>query len=147
MIREYTPNDLEGTAQVWLRAGQAEYDYLKTFQALDETTSVDVFQRVIHETCKIWVYETNEEIIGFIAMDKNLIDRLYVDPSNQGKGVGSNLIIFAKDLHPDGLILKTHVKNKRARTFYEKRGFELVKYGLSPPPESMPDVEYHWNSD
>ncbi len=28
--------------------------------------------------------------------------------------------------------------------FYEKNGFIAEKYGISPPPESEPDVEYHW---
>jgi hypothetical protein len=27
---------------------------------------------------------------------------------------------------------------------YEGQGFVAVKYGLSPAPESAPDVEYHW---
>jgi hypothetical protein len=27
---------------------------------------------------------------------------------------------------------------------YEKHGFKAVKFGLSPPPESAPDVEYRW---
>jgi len=147
MIREYTHTDLTTTARVWLRSGQAEYHYLSAFQELDEARAIDVFRRLIQDRCKIWVYEINEEVIGFIAMDETLIDRLYIDPRNQSNGIGSKLIKHAKDLSPEGLILKTHVQNTRARSFYEKRGFKPVAFGLSPPPESMPDVEYHWNSD
>lgn len=129
---------------VWLRSGQAEYHYLSAFQALDETKAIEVFQRHIQDNCEIWVYEVDQEIVGFMAMDSNYIDRLYVDPKSQGKGVGSEFINYAKKLHPTGLSLKTHQQNKRACGFYEKRGFVAVGYGLSPPPESMPDVEYRW---
>ncbi len=144
MIREYTSTDLTDTANVWLRSGQAEYQYLHAFQELNEQKAIDVFRRFIQDRCKVWVYEINREIVGFMAMDASFIDRLYVDPNSQGKGVGSEFINHAKMLYPRGLSLKTHQQNKRACTFYEERGFVVVGYGLSPPPESMPDVEYHW---
>jgi ribosomal protein S18 acetylase RimI-like enzyme len=50
----------------------------------------------------------------------------------------------AQELSPDGLELHTHQENTKARRFYEKHGFEVVRFGVSPPPESAPDVEYHW---
>jgi hypothetical protein len=30
---------------------------------------------------------------------------------------------------------------------YERHGFKAVKFGTSPPPESAPNVEYHWRPD
>ena len=144
MIRAFVEADLESTSKVWLRSGRDEYHYLPEFQKLDEVKALDVFNRVIQANCQIWVYGTGKEIRGFMAMDKDLIDRLYVDPAYQRSGVGSLFINYAKELRPDGLILKTHQQNKRARAFYEKRGFRSVGFGVSPPPESMPDVEYRW---
>ncbi len=147
IIREYTPADLECTARVWRRSGQAEYDYLVAFQELDNKKATDVFRRVIQADCRIWVCEIENVIVGFIAMNENTIDRLYIAPEHQGKGVGSKLIDHAKELYPSGLSLKTHQQNKRACAFYEKRGFAPVGYGVSPAPESMPDVEYQWSGD
>lgn len=147
MIRKYTNADLASTAKVWLRSGQAEYHYLCAFQALDEAKAIDVFARIIQDQCTVWVYEKVDEIVGFMAMDENLIDRLYIDPPNQGQGIGSIFIEYAKSCYPAGLVLKTHEQNKRARAFYEKCGFKAVRFGLSPPPESMPDVEYQWSSE
>lgn len=144
MIREYTKADLSSASGVWLRSGQAEYHYLPEFQKLDDKSAKDVFSRFIQDKCKVWVFETNDNVIGFMAMDGNLIDRLYVNPVNQRNGIGSALIDHAKKLYPDGLTLKTHQQNKVARLFYESHGFNAVSYGLSPPPESMPDVGYHW---
>jgi hypothetical protein len=34
---------------------------------------------------------------------------------------------------------------ERARSFYERRGFRAVQFGVSPPPESEPDVRYAWD--
>jgi len=144
MIREYVETDLECTAKVWLRSGQNEYQYLPAFQKLDEAKAVDIFRRVIQDNCRVWIHESENEVSGFMAMDSNLIDRLYVDPAFQGAGIGSLFIDCAKKLCPNGLVLKTHQQNKRACAFYEKRGFRPVAFGLSPPPESMPDVEYRW---
>ena len=33
-----------------------------------------------------------------------------------------------------------------ALSFYEKNDFVAEKFGVSPEPESEPDVEYHWRA-
>ena len=54
------------------------------------------------------------------------------------------LIELAKTASPHGLELHTHQANQAARQLYEKHGFRAVRFGMSPAPECMPDVEYHW---
>lgn len=144
MIRDYVQADLESTVKVWFLSGQDEYHYLPQFQRLDEKKAVDVFRHIIEDRCKIWIHESDGQVNGFMAMDHDLIDRLYIHPAWQAKGIGSLFINHAKALCPNGLVLKTHQQNKRARAFYEKRGFRPVAFGVSPAPESMPDVEYRW---
>jgi ribosomal protein S18 acetylase RimI-like enzyme len=34
--------------------------------------------------------------------------------------------------------------NLNARAFYEKNGFNVVELGVSPAPESEPDLKYEW---
>ena len=58
--------------------------------------------------------------------------------------MGTALIERARALAPDRLSLHTHQKNDKARAFYEKHGFRAVRFGVSPAPESEPDVEYEW---
>ena len=77
-------------------------------------------------------------------MNKSYIDRLYVDPSAWRTGWGTHLVNVAKQVSSSGLELHTHQANAAARAFYERQGFQAVKFGISPPPESAPDVEYHW---
>jgi len=86
-------------------------------------------------------------VVGYLAMQDAYIDRLYVDPMEQRRGWGSRLIELAKRMHPMGLRLHTHQANHPARAFYERHGFRAVRFGVSPPPESAPDVEYAWRSE
>ena len=81
---------------------------------------------------------------GFLALAGSYVDRLYVLPARQRRGVGERLLAHAKSLAPHGLELHTHQKNGKARAFYEKHGFAAVRFGTSPPPENEPDVEYWW---
>jgi GNAT superfamily N-acetyltransferase len=81
---------------------------------------------------------------GFLAIQGSYIDRLYVLPDVQRVGIGAALIKRAMELSPTGLELHTHQRNMAARSFYEKHGFVSVHFGVSPAPESEPDVEYHW---
>ena len=67
-----------------------------------------------------------------------------VDPLHQRCGVGSALLDHAKSVSPSGLELHTHQQNLRALAFYGKAGFVPVRWGLSPPPECVLDVELHW---
>ena len=78
MIRRFEHQDTTATANVWFHPGSGldEYKYLPTFQSLDETKALDVFKTVIVKHCDIWVYETDSEIHGFLAMnDPDLYER------------------------------------------------------------------------
>jgi GNAT superfamily N-acetyltransferase len=144
MIRPYLPNDETAVVGVWHRAGLATYTFLPTWQSLTLETAARVFRDAILPNNKLWVCVDGSKIVAFMAMNGSLIDRMYVDPEEWGKGLGTRMIKLAKQLCPAGLELYTHVENHRARRFYEKHGFQAIKFGISPPPESAPDVEYHW---
>jgi GNAT superfamily N-acetyltransferase len=86
----------------------------------------------------------DERIVAYMAINGSYIDRLYVDPLEWRKGWGTRFVNLAKQLSPSWLECHTHQENHAARAFYEHNGFVAVKFGSSPPPESAPDVEYHW---
>ena len=57
------------------------------------------------------------------------IERIYVDPEMQGKGLGERLLDFcyeqAQLLKADSIWLSVWKKNPRAVTFYERCGYEI----------------------
>ena len=143
-IRPFEDGDEAAVIAVWHRSGRAAYQFLPTWQALTLERAGEVFRKVICPRCNIWVGTRHEHVVAFLAMAGSYIDRMYVDPAKWRKGWGTRLVLLAKTLHPDGLELHTHQENHAARALYEKHGFKAVKFGVSPPPESAPDVEYHW---
>lgn len=143
-IREYRDADEAEVAEVWYRSGKAAYTYLPTWQAMTLETARWVFGNIIRPKCRMWVGTLDGCIVAYLAMQGSYIDRLYVDPPEWRQGWGTRFIKLAKQLSPGGLELHTHQENLAARTLYERHGFKAIKFGISPPPESEPDVEYHW---
>jgi putative acetyltransferase len=107
----------------------------------------EYFRRAVVAEDQIWVYERDGIPLGFLAIQGEFIDRLYVDPVYHREGIGQALLMKARQLLPTHMWLYTHVANKMARAFYEKNGFVVEKFGVSPEPESEPDVEYHWRAN
>ena len=143
-IRPFTDDDAPAVIGVWHRSGQAAYPYLPTWQALTLERAGEIFRAVIQPRCTIWVGTRHGDVVAFLALAASYIDRMYVDPAEWRMGWGTAFILLAKRLHPTGLELHTHQENLAARRLYEKHGFTAVKFGVSPPPESAPDVEYRW---
>ena len=146
-IRRFQPGDEVAVADVWHRAGRAAYPYLPSWQTFEEHEARRVFREVILARCDLYVGERHARVVAFMAMRDACVDRLYVDPTEQRRGWGTRLVELAKRRQPGGLSLHTHQQNHVGRRFYEKHGFRAVRFGISPAPESAPDVEYRWSPD
>ena len=143
-LRPFREADFEALVLLWHETKQDAYPYLPLEQGRTLDEEAGFFGVRILPRCTIFVVEIRGRLAGFLAVDGSYVDRLYVHPRCQRRGVGSLLLQKALELSPDGVELHTHQKNETACAFYEKHGFRPVRYGTSPPPESEPDVEYHW---
>src|SRR5581483_10174013 len=143
-IRRFEEGDEDAVAAVWHRAGRAAYTYLPTWQSFTLDEAGAVFAEAIVARCDVWVGTLDDRVVAFMAMNGSYMDRLYVDPPQWRQGWGTRFIALAKSLSPDGITLHTHRENHAARRLYENHGFDAVAFGVSPPPESAPDVEYQW---
>ena len=79
-----------------------------------------------------------------LALEVPWIRQFAVFPEYQRRGIGTALLRNARKCSPRELRLFTFQRNDVARAFYEKQGFVPVAFGISPPPELEPDVEYRW---
>ncbi len=72
------------------------------------------------------LYVFDDGIIrGFLVMDGTEIEKLFVDPCLQSRGVGGRLIEYAvREFHADRLWALE--KNTRAVAFYQRHGFHLT---------------------
>jgi len=105
----------------------------------------------IREHEEVWVAEEDGRLLGFLGIEHStnlgapVLERIYVEPAAQNRGVGRALLEKAKELRPDELYLWVFQKNEGARRLYERHGFELVK--LTDGAENMerePDALYRW---
>jgi ribosomal protein S18 acetylase RimI-like enzyme len=97
---------------------------------------------------EVWVAEADGSgIIGFLALNGDTLDHLFVAPGSQRIGVGGRLLAKAKELRPRRLRLYTFQSNTPARSFYEARGFTVVDFNSGERNEEHePDVLYEWTS-
>lgn len=140
-VRRYRKSDLEATLALWRAVSVATYTFLELHTEEEDRA---YFLNTILVENELWVAQVKKRIAGYIAMRGDYVDRLYVAVDLQGEGVGAALLDHAKARSPTGLRLFTHQKNEQACAFYERHGFVAYRYGVSPPPESEPDVEYRW---
>ena len=143
-IRLYRENDFEPVTLLWRRSRDVSLPEFQHQKGHPFEQDQWYFRHFILKQNKVWVAEVNAGPAGFLAMRDDFIDDLYVDPAYWHRGIGSACLDFARTLSPDHLWLYTLQINFVARAFYQKKGFVAKKFGFSPPPESEPDVEYHW---
>ena len=143
MIHPYRDEDFEIIVRFWFDAVQIAEPELTQRMNYEFEGAREYFHKVVAEN-QMWVYELENTPVGFLGIQNDFIDRLYVDPKYQRRGIGQKLLEYARTLSPDHLWLYTDQANKISRPFYEKNDFVAEKFDVSPPPESEPDVEYHW---
>ena len=143
-IRDYRPEDFDAVTILWRISREKslpEFQHAKGHFFYEDQ---GYFRDHILKENQVWVAEVDNRPVAFMAMNGDFIDQLYVHPDFQNCGIGKALLDYARGLSPAHVWLYTLQINTHARIFYEKNGFVAEKFGISPPPESEPDVEYHW---
>ncbi len=123
MIRKYQVTDLTKVIDIWYKSSTIAHPFLEN----DFVEKVKKDMREIYiPKAKTWVYEENNELVGFISMLGNEVAGLFVNPNQQTKGIGTQLVDFVAKLNNE-LEVEVFEKNKIGRSFYEKYGFIFIK--------------------
>ena len=69
------------------------------------------------------------EVSGFIGLNENHIEGIFVKSSARSAGIGKALLDFAKE-KKEYLTLNVYQKNARAVKFYEREGFAVEREGI-----------------
>lgn len=133
IVRPFREDDFEAVLAFWREA-----------RFLGEHTETED-RAFLASLQDLWVAERDGAPVGFMALSPGWIEQLHVAPAEQRTGVGSALLEHAKSRIPD-IRLHTHVANAQARAFYAKHGFDEIAFGVSPAPESAPDVLLRWTA-
>ena len=124
-VRRGTKADAPRALEIWRDAVDATHQFLSPEHRAD----IDAIVIEWLPTADLWlVDDENGRPVGFLAMDRNLIDALFVDPEVHGRGYGTALLNQALKLAPDAVVDASE-QATNALPFYEARGF--VRTGRS----------------
>jgi len=143
-LSEFRDEDFDAVTILWRIAREKSLPEFQRAKGHFFYEDQDYFRDHILKDESVLVVESAGRPVAFMAMRADFIDHLYVHPDFQNRGIGKALLEHARQVSPDHLWLYTLQINMKARAFYERNGFTAEKFGMSPPPESEPDVEYHW---
>jgi len=102
------------------------------------------FTERLYPANQVWLTEGLEGPEGYIAFRPDFIEHLFIRPESQGGRLGVVLLEKAKAESIE-LSLWTFQQNLRARRFYERHGFAVVKETDGRDnEEKLPDVLYRW---
>lgn len=107
-------------------------------------THYDKVKKKYFTNSECFVYMTDGKIVGFICIsEKNNIAGLFVDPEYQNRGIGTELVEFAKTEY-SMLNLNVYAKNRRSLCFAAARGFVIDGAVLNPDND---EIQYTmiWN--
>jgi GNAT superfamily N-acetyltransferase len=146
-VRPARPDEIDRLARLYFRC-RNEMPYLPPMPEADTRLVADRMRG--HD--ETWVAEERGRLLGFLSIEQSrtlgadVLERLYVEPAEQGRGIGTVLLDHAKALRPNGLQLWVFQRNAGARRFYERHGFRLVKLtDGSANMEREPDALYAWH--
>ena len=94
-----------------------------------------------------YVFEDEGEVLAWLDVEPGWVHQLYCRRGSTGRGVGRQLLKFAKSLSPKGLELWTFQVNDGARRFYAREGFVEVEWtDGAGNEEKQPDVRLEWRA-
>lgn len=120
MIRKLQKTDINRVADIWLKTN------LKAHYFIPEqywTNNYEVVKEMLPQV-DVYVYEDDKIIQGFIGINDEYIEGIFVSDEMQSRGIGKILLDYIKD-KKDRLQLKVYQKNVRAMSFYQREGFTI----------------------
>lgn len=128
-VRKASVNDLSRIAEIYVFNNRVNYypifkDANFSFGELQVSSLIDHY--FIKDEILENLYVFDDGLIkGFMQVQKNEIQKLYVDTFFQSCGIGKSLIAYAIDeMHAN--VLWALEKNTRAISFYKKNGFYVT---------------------
>lgn len=103
------------------------------------------FRKNMLPQTEVYVYETNQTIQGFIGINSEFIEGLFVANEMQSHGIGKLLLDFLKEKKTK-LSLNVYQKNTRAIRFYQREGFQIQCEGLDEVTGEK-DYEMVWKRE
>lgn len=127
MIRKFKNSDLPSIMQIWLASNIEVHDFVP------EKYWTDHFEMVkeMLPQAEIYVYENQdtEQIDGFIGLNQDYIEGIFVKKNMRSKGIGKQLLDYVKNRKPQ-ISLSVYKKNDKAIAFYKREHFVVQEENI-----------------
>lgn len=126
MIRTLRKTDVEKIGEIWLDTNLSTHDFIPAEYWQGNFTAV----KEMFPQAEVYVFQDEErgEIQGFIGLNEEHIEGIFVRTQAQGQGIGRNLLDFVKS-RKERLSLNVYQKNSGAVRFYQREGFRIADGG------------------
>ncbi len=130
MVRKFREMDLTAVMEIWLDANRKAHSFIAPTYWMEH---YDMVKEMLPHT-EVYVHENHAagQVDGFIGLNGDYIEGIFVAESLRSKGIGKELLDFAKSIKP-GMSLRVYQKNVRAISFYQREQFLIQS-------ESMDDA-------
>ena len=127
IIRQATNADHPQLLNIWLRSVRATHHFL---QDSDIEALLPQLRDIYLPAVELWVTVDAEDCpLGFIGLNENHVEMLFIEPDLRGKGIGRALLDHARSLRSQ-MSVDVNEQNPEAVGFYLHYGF--VQTGRSP---------------
>src|SRR5690606_33162545 len=109
-----TPADAPRALKIWRGAVDATHGFLTP----EDRAEIDAMVAAWLPTVELWLVDDGERAVGFLVMDGEMIDALFVDPALHGRGYGTALLNHALKLSPHATVDASE-QASNALAFYE----------------------------
>lgn len=120
ILRAASAADHEALIVLWRRAVEATHHFLTR-------ADIDVDEAALRDrhltTLSVTVADSAGRPCGFVGVDGDRVEMLFVDPDHHGRGVGTRLLDHVAD---DTRSLDVNEQNAGAVRFYAARGFVVT---------------------
>lgn len=139
LIRVLEEKDVDTVAKIWLETNIKAHDFIASNYWKEHYEIIkDMFLQA-----EVYVYEIEKEIMGFIGLDKEHIEGIFVLDQYQKRGIGKALLnhVKAKKEH---LSLNVYQKNLNAILFYQREDF-CIQYEDVDKNTGEKEYRMDWN--
>ena len=120
MIRKFRENDLPSIMQIWFDSNVEAHSFIPAKYWRDNFEMVkDMLPKA-----EIYIYESLGKISGFIGLNKDYIEGIFVEKNMRSKGIGKQLLNYVKKLKEE-MHLSAYKKNYKAISFYQREDFVI----------------------
>lgn len=141
VIRQYDEYDIDALMKIWLDTNIQAHNFISS----DYWRSNYDMVRKILPYAEIYVYQDDsaKQIIGFIGLNGNYIEGVFVKETMQSKGIGKMLLNYVKNFKTT-LTLSVYQKNKKAIGFYLREKFSIQSENVDDNTEEKEFIMV-WN--